>query len=399
MKPLSSKQRNFTLLAVATSISLSFALGSTAPSFGDETDEAQVDPKSPKVITNPRPTKVPESDAQKILDASPATKETVDESPLPKLIEKPVAVPGKPSAVETKVEKRKTLALALGGGGVRGAAHIGLLRVLEREGIPIDYIVGNSMGAIIGGLYSSGVSLDHLEEMAENGIFKKNYAPMAIPKVIALPIKKMLPKFGRKSFAGIVSGNKFEKALAKMIPEGHDNFDSLKVPFSAVATDLTDGKAYRISEGKLSRAIRASSTLSPILKPVKIGDRVYVDGAIRANLPASSARDTGADVVLAVMVDEPLRKLPEKSFYTFKGVAQRLADIVLAVTDEHQLQFANVVVNPDVSGIAILSDNKENVVKAIKAGEVAAEKALPEIRKQLNLTPSTKLVDTSAPLQ
>ncbi len=395
MKRIASTQRSFTLFATASTVALSFALTPLAPTFADEYESGQVDPKLPKVITNPVPAKKPDADAQKILDANPATKETVDESPLPKLIEKPVS----PNTTETKVQKRKTLALALGGGGVRGAAHIGLLKVLEQEGIPIDYIVGNSMGAIIGGLYSSGVPLAEMEELSKNGIFKKNYAPMAIPKVIALPIAKIIPKFGKKSFAGIVSGKKFEKAIAKIIPEGHDNFDHLKVPFSAVATDLTDGNAYRISEGKLSTAIRASSTLSPILKPVKIGDRVYVDGAIRANLPASSARDTGADVVLAVLVDEPLRKLPEKTFYTYKGVAQRLADIVLAVTDEHQLQFANIVVNPDVSGIPILGDNRENVIKAIRAGELAARKALPEIRKQLNLDASTRIVDTSAPVQ
>lgn len=394
MKRIASTQRSFTLFAAATTIALSFAISPLTPIFADD-DSGQIDPKLPKVITNPVPAKEPETDAQKILDANPATKETVDESPIPKLIEKPVA----PSATETKVQKRKTLALALGGGGVRGAAHIGLLRVLEQEGIPIDYIVGNSMGAIIGGLYSAGVSVNEMEELSKNGIFKKNYAPMAIPKVIALPIAKIIPKFGKKSFAGIVSGKKFEKAIAKIIPEGHDNFQNMKVPFSAVATDLTDGKAYRISEGKLSTAIRASSTLSPILKPVKIGDRIYVDGAVRANLPASSARDTGADVVLAVLVDEPLRKLPEKTFYTYKGVAQRLADIVLAVTDEHQLQFANIVVNPDVSGIPILGDNRENVIKAIRAGELAARKALPEIRKQLNLDASTRIVDTSAPVQ
>lgn len=399
MKFFASKKLSYLTVDPAT-VSISLAILCAMPTLADDAAATgQMDPKLPKVITNPKPVDKPKTDAQKILDASPATKESVDESSVPKLIEKPVLSPSSPDGVQTKIEKRKTLAIALGGGGVRGAAHIGILRVLEKEGIPIDYIVGNSMGSIIGGLYSSGVSLDKLEELTTSGIFKKNYAPMAIPKVIAMPLAKIIPHFGKKKFAGIISGNKFENALAKMIPEGHDNFENLKVPFSAVATDLIDGKAYRISEGKLSRAIRASSTLSPILKPVKIGNRVYVDGAIRANLPASSARDTGADVVLAVLVDEPLRKLPEKAFYTYKGVAQRLADIVLAVTDEHQLQFANVIVNPDVSGIPILGDNKENVQKAIKSGEEAARRALPEIRKQLNLTPATKLVDTSAPVQ
>lgn len=365
-----------------------------ASCLADDAETGQIDPRSPKVITNPHPTKKPDKESTRIHDATPSTPASVTESPLPKLIEKPD--PSAPSA--SRIEKRKTLALALGGGGVRGAAHIGVLRVLEREGIPIDYIVGNSMGAIVGGLYSSGLDLDKMQYMSEHGIFKKNYAPMAIPKVIALPIAKMIPKFGRKSYAGIVSGKKFEAALAKMIPAGQDDFAKTKIPFSAVATNLIDGKAYRISEGKLSTAIRASSSISPILKPVQIGDKVFVDGAVRANLPASSARETGADVVLAVLVDEPLKPLPEKALCSYKGVAQRLADIVLAVTDENQLQFANIVLNPDVSGIPILGDRPENVRKAIRAGEIAAEKALPEIRKQLNMPSNSKLVDTSVPI-
>lgn len=349
------------------------------------------DPAPPTVLTNPAPAKEARTEATQVLDANPSTTERVDKTPSATSIEKSSDGDGKFKV--KKVEQRKTMSLALGGGGVRGAAHIGVLRVLEQEGIPIDYIVGNSMGAVIGGLYSSGVELDEMEKLAMKGLYKKNYSRFAIPMAIALPIAKILPTIGKKKPAGLLSGKRFEKAIAKMIPEGHNSFDNLRVPFSAVATDLLDGKAYRVSEGKLSTAIRASSTVSPLLKPVKIGERLYVDGGIRANLPASSARDTGADVVVAVLVDEPLRRMPESAFSSYRTTASRLADIVLAVTDEHQLKYANIIIHPDVSGIAMLADNPENVDRAIRAGEVAARKALPEIRKQMNLD-GAKLVES-----
>ena len=362
--------------------------------LGDE-EEPSIDPASPKIITNPKPSKKPSKDAERILDATPQTKESVNESPLPKFVEKPVVAPGSAAAIDTRIEKRKTLALALGGGGVRGTAHIGVLRVLEREGIPIDYIVGNSMGALVGGLYSTGVSVDKMHETAVGGKFKKSYAPLAIPRALVMPLTRLLPSWTQRSYAGLITGMKFEKTLDRMIPEGRNDFEHLKIPFSAVATNLLDGKAYRINEGKVSTAIRASASISPILKPVEIGERLYIDGAVRANLPASSARELGADVVLAVLVDEPLKILPKRTFKSYNNVANRLTDIVLAVTDEHQLEFANIIINPDVGGIALSKDNPETIEKIIHAGEVAAMKALPEIRRQLNLPTTAKLVDSS----
>lgn len=380
----------FAFLCAAT-----ITLPSSSALLGEE--EPEIAPGAPKVITNKKPSKSPDKDAERILDATPHTQESVNESPLPKFIEKPVS--GEKSSIDAKLEKRKTLALALGGGGVRGTAHIGVLRVLEREGIPIDYIVGNSMGAMVGGLYSAGVSVDKMEDTALRGNFKKSYAPLAIPRALLVPLTRLIPTWPRKSYAGLVSGLRFERTLDKMIPPDKNEFKNLKIPFSAVATNLLDGKAYRINEGKVSTAIRASASISPILKPVEIGDKLFIDGAVRANLPASSARELGADVVLAVLVDEPLKKLPKKTFRSYNNVANRLTDIVLAVTDEHQLEFANIIINPDVGGISVTKDNPATIKRIIQAGEIAAMKALPEIRKQLNLPPAARLVDTSAPIQ
>jgi NTE family protein len=287
---------------------------------------------------------------------------------------------------------RATIALALGGGGARGAAHIGVLRVLQEAGIPIDYIVGNSMGAIVGGLYAAGVPLNDIEKFILDGSLRKAYLPgMIPPKLLIAPLEKLMHPF-KKHYAGLWTGKKFGQFLERQLPKGIENVEDTPIPFSAVATNLIDGKAYRISDGKLSTAIRASSTIPPLLQPVAIGDKVYVDGGLRANLPASAARDTGATIVIAVLVDEPLRKLPAKRFQHIKGIVGRLGDVMLAVADARQLPFADVIINPDVSGLPVLDGRADDVRKAIISGAAATRKALPEINKRLNAASSSDSV-------
>jgi len=353
--------------------------------------------RGPKVITNPNPTQTDTVGATEVKDANPATKEGVRESNAWKLITPPGK--GKRPSVRT-VEGRKTMAIAFGGGGARGAAHIGVLRVLEQEKIPIDYIVGNSMGAVIGGAYAAGVPLEKIKMAGMTGEMRKAYLPGLVSRILLMPFSQLSNKLNiEKKYAGLWTGKKFERCLDKLLPKDVPPIECLKIPFSAVATNLLDGNAYRLSEGKLSRAIRASSTISPLLKPVKIGDNLYVDGGIRANLPASAAKDTGADVVIAVLVDEPIRELPDSTFFKYKAVAGRLADIILAVTDEHQLQFADVIINPDVSGIPVLSKKPEDAARAIRAGEEAARKALPAIRKKMGLSEKPQVAKEAPPLQ
>ncbi len=284
-----------------------------------------------------------------------------------------------PTALEVR---RPTVALALGGGGVRGGAHVGVLRVLKEQGIPIDYIVGNSMGAIVGGLYAAGVSIDDIEKIMLNGSLRKSYMGMIPPKLLISPLIKLRHPF-KKHYAGLWTGNKFGRFLEKQLPAGIENVEDTPIPFSAVATNLIDGKAYRISDGKLSTAIRASSTIPPLLQPVAIKDKVYVDGGVRANLPASAARDTGADIVIAVLVDEPLRELPATQFRKISGIIGRLGDVMLAVADARQLPFADVIINPDVSGLPVLNGSADDARKAVLAGEMATRKAMPEIKKRM----------------
>jgi NTE family protein len=285
---------------------------------------------------------------------------------------------------------RPTVALALGGGGARGAAHIGILRVFQEEGIPIDYIVGNSMGAIVGGLYCAGTSLNDITDCLENGSLQHAYMPSSLPiKILTSSASKMLHPFSSKHYAGLWSGKKLTRYLDNVLPRPNMDVSETQIPFSAVATNLLDGKAYRISSGRLSTAIKASSAISPLIQPVALNDKVYVDGGVRANLPASAARDTGAGVVIAVLIDEPLQKVPAKRFRHLKNIGSRMADIVLAIADERQLQFADIVINPDVSGISILSKKSSDAEKAIHAGELAARQALPGLRQKLGLSTVT----------
>lgn len=286
------------------------------------------------------------------------------------------------------VDGRATIALALGGGGARGAAHIGVIKAFRDNNIPIDYVVGNSMGAIVGGLYCAGVPLDQISSMLEDGSLRHAYMPGPLPpKVLVSPLAKLVHIGAPDHYAGLFSGKKFTKYIEAHLPQANMNLQDTKIPFCAVATNLLDGKAYRISEGRISTAMKASSAITPLIQPVAMKDKVFVDGGVRANLPVSAARRTGAGMVVAVLVDEPLTKVPAKRFMHLQWIASRMADIVLAIADERQLQFADMVVNPNVSGIPILSKNAADVKKAEDAGYQAALKAIPEIRKRMSEPP------------
>jgi NTE family protein len=279
-----------------------------------------------------------------------------------------------------------TIALALGGGGARGAAHLGILRVFEAEHITIDQIVGNSMGAIVGGLYCAGVSLADINARMSDGSFRRAYMPGGITQRIAfLPFTKLVHPFRPKHYAGLWSGEKLTNYLDAILPRPNMDIADTPIPFSAVATNLLDGKAYRLTKGRLSTIMKASAAITPLIQPVAIDGKLFLDGGIRANLPASAARATGAGFVIAVLVDEPMKLEPAKQFMHLKRIGMRMADIVLAVADERQLQFADMVINPDVSGIAVLSNDPADVEKAIHAGEVAALKAIPELRRRLHM--------------
>lgn len=164
---------------------------------------------------------------------------------------------------------RKTIALAMGGGGIRGATKIGVLRVLEREKIPVDYIVGTSMGAIVGSLYASGVSLDKIEQLLLDRRLQKAYAPRPLFVQVALqPFMIVAHLFKGRPACGLYSGNALEKFLRKQVPSEINNIEDLPVKFIPVVTNLCDGQLYGLKKGSLCRAVRASASIPMFIRPV-----------------------------------------------------------------------------------------------------------------------------------
>jgi NTE family protein len=286
------------------------------------------------------------------------------------------------SSVSTS--ERPKLGLALGGGGTRGAAHIGVLRVLEQEGVKPDIIVGNSMGSIVGSLYCAGVPLEKIEELVIDGRLRKAYQPRSIPlQLLKKAGGKMINPFGKKKMPGFYDGQGLADFIDENVPEDKKLIENLSPRFAAVVTNLLDGKAYRLTQGNLGQAVRASATLPPILRAVEIDGNLYADGGIRSNMPTYPTRAMGADLVIAVDVNEPLKKLKPRDLMTMGKTANRMTSILLAVADELHLRIADVVINPKVSGIGLLSRDKEDFHKAVLEGEKAAHLAIPEIKRQM----------------
>ena len=305
-------------------------------------------------------------------------------------------------SVQTVAPKhRPKIGLALGGGGMRGAAHIGVLEVLEREGIRVDYIAGTSMGSVVGGLYAAGVPICQLEEKFTQGLLMKHFmtAPISVRLAVApafLPLKAI----GAHQYDGLYRGNIFRKYLDKSIPQEDKNIESLKIPFCAVALNLIDGKPYALGKGNFGRVLQASCALPLLRRPVKIDDKLFVDGGVLVNLPTQQVRDMGADIVIAVDIDESIDELPMSEFEKFGSVAHRVICLHLAKVDQDSLKQANIVIHPDVNGIRMVSTKRKDAKAAVAAGVTACEKALPEILKLVgpeNLMVQGKVLDGANP--
>lgn len=286
-------------------------------------------------------------------------------------------------ATTTATSARPKIGLALGGGGARGVAHIGVLRVLEEQKVPIDFVAGTSMGAIVGGFYCAGVPLDRIQTLLEDKQLLHAYytVPIAV-RVAIMPVMLLPHVFGYQSYDGWYRGNKFAHFVERELPAGRTNIEDLKIPFCAVTSDLLAGKAFAVKRGNLSRAIQASSAVPVLRKPVAMDDKLLVDGGIEANLPVHQVKEMGADLVIAVDVDESFDER-KKDFRKLNSVGNRVTSMILHEIDEDQVRCADIVVRPDVNRITLLSNKTSDAAKAVEAGRVAALEAMPEIRQRL----------------
>jgi NTE family protein len=281
------------------------------------------------------------------------------------------------------------VALVLGGGGTRGAAHVGVLRALTRAGVPIDMIVGTSMGAIVGGLFAAGISVDALQEKFDDGSLMRSFMNVPLTLSIATAPVLVLPRtLAHNEYDGLYKGNNFRKYLDRTVPEFEHNIENLKIPFIAVALNLVDGKPWALSRGNLGYALQASSAVPGLREPVQIGDQLFVDGGVVDNIPVDAARAMGADIVIAVDVDERFAAVPLESFKAVGSVAKRLVTLQLASSDAVQLEKADFVIHPNVDGIGLISTKVKDASQAIDAGEKAAWAVIPDIKakfKQLGM--------------
>lgn len=255
--------------------------------------------------------------------------------------------------------------LALSGGGAKGFAHIGVIKVLEKNNIPIDFVTGTSAGAIIGGIYASGTPINILEE----SILK-----MKQRNFIEFILDFGIPK------GGFVKGKHIMKFVDNMLKE--KRIENFKIPFSAVAADITNWEEKIFDRGDALLAIRSSISVPGIMKPVKIKNSILVDGGAVNPLPIDVAKKMGADIVIGVNVIGDPKKLKED--FGMKDVISetlRLTEKYLIYLRMQTLKNNIVILEPKVTNISTFSTSPENVIRAIRNGEREAKRKLPEIRR------------------
>jgi NTE family protein len=258
---------------------------------------------------------------------------------------------------------RKKIGLALGGGGAKGLAHIGVIKVFERYGIPIDFIAGTSMGALVGGWYAARKKIKILETLFLEIDDRETYSMNQVMKE-------------RK---GVLFSDKYvtkrlESALQDL------TFDDCQIPFAAVATDVATGEKVVINEGRLADAVRASVSLPLIFKPVKRDGRLLMDGGFVDPVPADVVKEMGADFVIAVDVSSRWLNVPEANLEV-KNVPAVMSEVFSAV--EYQvakliLKHADIILRPAVLNYDWLSFNKAEEI--IEKGKDEAMRTLREIQ-------------------
>ncbi|MDR0842767.1 MAG: patatin-like phospholipase family protein [Acidobacteriota bacterium] len=295
---------------------------------------------------------------------------------------------GAAPALPEEAPPRPKVALALSGGGARGAAHIGILKVFEREGIPIDCIAGTSMGALAGGLYAVGYSPEEIENfLAEQDwgtLFSDapqwRFTPLAERADSRYQGKIALRGLSLEIPGGLFSGQRFTEAMdvltATQMLHAQNDFDKLPIPFRAVATNLVDGKPYVFHQGSLTQAVRASIAVPMMFTPIEIEDGLLIDGGLVNNLPTDIARDMGADIIIAIDVSSPLMRKDELG--TLFSVVDQAISLQMEKNVEVNKKLAHLVLTPNMDGLT--NTNYDKLPEIIKRGEEAAEQHLQEIK-------------------
>ncbi|WP_175856119.1 patatin-like phospholipase family protein [Burkholderia anthina] len=320
------------------------------------------------------------------------------------------AVPAPNCTADGGAAGRPSIGLVLSGGGARGYAHLGVLKVLEENRIPIDCIAGTSMGAVVGGLYASGMAADEMQKRLSEvnladiafDVTDRADLPQSSREDERLYINGLTLGFGKKGVkapVGLVQGNRLQALLANWTAAVPTNqpFNQLPIPYRAVATDLQTGQMVVLDHGSLPLAIRASMAMPGLFAPAEINGRALVDGGLVSNLPVDTARQMGANVVIAVDIGSQLR--PLDALASPADVMQQMVGILIrqnVTSQRKQLDAQDILLTPDLGALAFT--DFQNAKQAIAAGAAAATAALPRL-KRFALTPEQYAVYRSAHAQ
>lgn len=269
------------------------------------------------------------------------------------------------------LKKKKTVGLALGSGGVRGFAHIGVIEVLKENNIPIDFIAGVSVGAWIGANYALFKDLEKLKDMTVGKRKEK------IATLLDLGLS-----------GGFVKGDKIKKLLVEWLNEA--NFSDTQIPFRAIATDLLSGKPQIFSSGPLVNAVQASMTIPSMFKPIAYKDKILVDGGLCNPVPVDIARQMGADIVIAINLDnyEKNSWLKKSDITSIAKISGRSIDVMRHHLAQKCLTGADVIIEPT------FKENDATIWKkyfwdgvgeeVVEAGRIETRLAIKKIKKLLN---------------
>ncbi len=258
----------------------------------------------------------------------------------------------------TVTQNYPKIVLALGGGGARGFAHIGVLQVLQEAEIKIAGIVGTSMGALIGSTYAAGTDLYYLQKLIEYFSWE-NLIDIGLPKL------------------GLINGDKIQ-TMIDLLTKGK-NFEDLELPFCAVATDLHTGEEIIFRTGPLAAGVRASISIPGVFNPVKHEKRILVDGGVVAGIPVLVAKQMSPDLILAVNVGFDHTKHEINNVF---DILVKVIDIMGNRLDVNQLDEADLVIAPQLGATGILHFHLAKECVAI--GRAAATEALPRLQQLIS---------------
>ena len=292
--------------------------------------------------------------------------------------------------------ERPKVGVVLMGGGAKGFAHIGALKVIEEAGIPIDYIAGTSMGAILGGLYSIGYDSHELDSLSKNQdwmhlltdeIYRYNLYGSEKDKAQTYIVTMNYEKQGIKLPSSIVSGQNIYNLMLDVTTGYHENIDFLKlpIPFSCVAADVKSGKEVVLSSGTLPQALRASMAIPGIFSPVKMDSMLLIDGGILNNFPVDVVRKMGADIVIGVSFDKDEKKI-EKNMGSFLELTHDFGNFLGNEKLEENLRNTDLSIRVKLEKYNTASFRADEVDSIIRIGESTTRnkwKELTELKQKL----------------